>query len=382
MKLLILSHSLSSGGAERVVANLANYWAGEGWDIILVTIACRDQDFYALNSNISRIALGLESESSNHFIAVVNNVHRILKLRRLLKRHEPDIAMGVMTTANCLLPIAAYGLRVPIVGSEHIHPPKLPLSRVWEWLRRKTYPHLDALGVLTDQTAQWLRENTNAKKVSVIPNPLIYPIPASSPVIAPTDVIPNVRRTHVLLAVGRLTYQKGFDILLTVYADLAHKFPDWHLVILGEGESREDLEKQVENLKLGKRVTLVGAIGNIGDWYEIADLYVMSSRFEGFGNTLAEALEYGVPSVSVDCDTGPRDIIRHEVDGLLVPVENLDALAHALTALIADKNLRRKYGERAVEARERFSIEKISGMWEALFLNVISSSSKYKKRSS
>jgi len=121
---------------------------------------------------------------------------------------------------------------------------------------------------------------------------------------------------------------------------------------------------------LAGRVFLPGWIGNLGEWYERADLYVMSSRFEGFGNTLAEALSYGLAAVSFDCDTGPRDIIRHEVDGLLVPPENVARLSNALDRLMGDPVLRQSFGKRAIEVRERFSMERIAGMWEQLFLDV------------
>jgi glycosyltransferase involved in cell wall biosynthesis len=108
-------------------------------------------------------------------------------------------------------------------------------------------------------------------------------------------------------------------------------------------------------------------VGNLGEWYERADLYVMSSRYEGFGNTLAEGLAHGLPAVSFDCDTGPRDIIRHEIDGLLAAPEDVASLAAALDRLMGDADLRRKFAARAVEARERFSIETIAAKWEKLF---------------
>ena len=108
----------------------------------------------------------------------------------------------------------------------------------------------------------------------------------------------------------------------------------------------------------------------MGEWYERVDVYVMGSRFEGFPLTLAEALVHGLPAVSFDCDTGPRDIIRPEVDGLLVPPGNVDALTAALDQLMADASLRVQFATRAVEARQRFSMERIARMWEELFAAV------------
>ena len=382
MKLVIVIHSLSTGGAERVTVNLANYWAEQGWDIVIVTMVNVDEDFYSLHSNIRRVALQLASDSTGLFSAIKHNVERIRAIRAVLSSEKPDIALGMMTTASCLLSIASVGADVPGIGSERIYPPHLQLGRAWEWLRRTSYSRLASVVAQTEKSARWLREQTTAVDIRVIPNPVVYPLIRFEPLVAPSMFCDVNSERHILLAVGRLSPQKGYSSLISVFSMLAARFSNWCLVIVGEGGDRCDLERQVIELGLEKRVFFPGAVGNIGDWYEAADLYVMTSHFEGFPNTLIEAMAHGLPVISVDCDTGPRDIIRHEVDGLLVPDGNLCALANALSTLMADKNLRRKYGERAVEARERFSIEKIAGMWEALFLSVISSSSKYKKRCS
>lgn len=142
------------------------------------------------------------------------------------------------------------------------------------------------------------------------------------------------------------------------------------MVILGEGPLRSALEAQVREAGLGNRVFLPSRAGNVGEWYERADLSVMSSRFEGFPNTLAEALAYGLPAVSFDCDTDPRDIIRQGVNGLLVPPGNVVGLTEALDQLMGDAALRQRFASRAVEVRARFSIVRIAGMWETFFSEV------------
>jgi glycosyltransferase involved in cell wall biosynthesis len=114
-------------------------------------------------------------------------------------------------------------------------------------------------------------------------------------------------------------------------------------------------------------VFLAGSVGNIGVWYTACDLYVMSSRFEGFPNTLVEALACGLPAVSFDCETGPSDIIRPEIDGLLVPTGDVSALVASLTVLMTNQALRERFAIRAVEARARFSVDGIAGQWEEIF---------------
>ncbi len=364
-RLVIFIHSMGNGGAERVTANLANHWAEKGWRVTVVTLASRSLDFYELHPAVNRIALDLAGESGNAFVALARNLRRVFALRRVLRQVQPDVVLAMMSSANILLALAATGLkRIATVGSERIHPPQYPLGSIWESLRADLYGRLAAVTSLTQESAAWLRQHTKAKKIAVIPNAAPYPLPVQQPYLEP-EILLGGRR--MLLAVGRLCEQKQFDLLIRVFQRLLKEFPDWALVILGEGPDRKALEEQIQGADLSERILLPGRAGNIGQWYEAADLYVMTSRFEGFPNTLAEAMAHGCAAVSFDCDTGPRDIIRHEVDGLLVPPGDEVALENSLSRLMADETLRRQFADRAIEARERFSIEKIAGMWEQLF---------------
>jgi len=365
MNLLIFIHSLGSGGAERVTANLANHWAGQGWHVTVVTLAATTQDFYQLHPAVQRMALDVAGESVGLLSALANNLRRIRTLRSALRKVRPDVALAMMSTANILLVLAAMGLNgVVTVGSERVFPPRIPLGRAWETLRARLYGRIGAMVALTEESATWLRQHTRARRIPVIPNAAPWPLPAQAPHL---PVPPRANGQRMLLAVGRLGEQKGFHHLITSFQRLAIDFPTWQLVVLGEGPDRNALQTQIDSLGLTERISLPGRAGNVGQWYEAADLYVMSSRFEGFPNTLVEAMAHGLPAVSFDCDTGPRDIIRHDLDGLLVPAGDGDALEAALQRLMGDAALRRQFGERATEARERFSLQRVAGMWEALF---------------
>lgn len=366
MKLLFFIFSLSSGGAERVTVNLANYWAAKGWEITIVSLTPLSHDFYELHPAVRRIPLELAGMSPTLLVGLWQNLRRVRALRRVLREVRPDIALAMMSTANVILALATWGLpNVRSIGSERTHPPQFPLGPLWERLRRRTYGRLVAVTALTRASAEWLRVNTGARRVPVIPNAALWPLPMQTPRITPASVCQPGR--YLLLAVGRLVADKGFDWLVDAFTNLAEKYPEWDLVILGEGFQRSGLQAHVRAAGLEKRVFLPGLAGNVREWYERADLYVMSSRREGFPNTLAEAMAHGLPAVSFDCDTGPRDIIRHEVDGLLVPPGDVVALRSALNRLMTDADLRAQFASRAVEARRRFSMERISGMWEELF---------------
>ena len=365
MNILIFISSLSSGGAERVAANLANHWAGKGWTITMVTLAPLQIDFYELNPAIQRITLNQIHRSSHALCATWNNLRRIRVLRQVLRQVRPDIALSLMSTANVLLALAAWNLPIYTIGSEHTYPPNFPLTMVWEKLRRYLYRRLAAVIALTDESAVWLRTCTYAKQISVIHNAVHWPLPGHMPYLDPAMF--GIKGHQRLLAVGRLDWEKGFDCLITAFSTLAARYPDWDLLIVGEGPLRPVLQAQIDATNLQQRVFMPGRAGNIGQWYASADLYVMSSRFEGFPNTLTEALTYGLPVVSFDCKTGPRDIIRHEVDGLLVPAGHITALTEALDRFMGDTDLRQRFSERAIEARERFSMDSVSQKWELLF---------------
>ena len=366
MRLLTFIHSLSSGGAERVTVNLANHWAGKGWEITIVTLAPQSDDFYKLHPAVKRIALELSGDSANLLVGLLQNLRRVLALRRVLRETRPTIALGMTTVANALLGLAACGLsKVRAIGSERIHPPQCSVGPLWEGLRRLSYGRLVAVTALTRETADWLKDYTDARRVVVIPNAALWPLPMHRPRIIPESFCQCGRL--IVLAVGRASEQKQFGLLLEVFHSLVNEHPNWDLVILGEGPQSPALQAQVRAVGLEKRVFLPGRAGNVGEWYERADLYVMSSRFEGFPNALAEAMAHGLPAVSFDCDTGPRDIIRHGVDGLLVPPRDVAGLTAALDRLMGDAVLRKQFAERAVEVRERFSMKRIARMWEELF---------------
>ena len=364
-RLLFLIHSLSMGGAERVATNLANHWVNKGYTVAVATLSSTSADFYALDPRIERIALDVAKPSEHPMAALLNNLRTLRAVRRLLKQWQPQVTIALMTNANVYLALAGWGLPGQKIGSEQNHPPMRPLGRIWEMLRRLAYGRLDHLVALTAPSAAWLRNHTRARHVTVIGNPVPWPLPVQPPVLDPNTLL--IKGRQRLIAAGRLVEQKGFDLLIEAFARLAPDFQTWDLIIVGEGPLRGPLEAQLARLDLQGRVFLVGAVGNIGAWYMACDLYVMSSRFEGFGNTLAEALACGLPAVSFDCETGPSDIIRPEIDGLLVPPGDVSALVASLTVLMTNQALRERFAIRAVEARARFSVDGIAGQWERLF---------------
>lgn len=364
--LMIVIHSLHGGGAERVAVDLAGYWLGHGCQVSVVTQTSAAQDAYALPEGVQRYALALDSESGGGVRAVWANLRRLWALRRLMQRHQPTVVLGMMTKASILSVLAGRGLPCRVIATEHTHPPVQRLPAMWRRLRRWSYPRAQAVVALTKGTADWLDRHIPGVHALVIPNAVRWPLQQDEPVVVPPERAGRLR----LLAVGRLHPVKGFDVLLEAFASIAELFPDWDLVILGEGAQRSVLEEQIEQSGLAARVSLPGRVGNVGQWYAQSDLYVLSSRVEGLSNTLLEAMASGLPCVAFDCETGPREIIRDGIDGALVrPAEDAEAMAAWLSNLMAHPGERMRYARRATDVRDRFSVTRVMSLWERVFLD-------------
>ena len=201
----------------------------------------------------------------------------------------------------------------------------------------------------------------------MIPNPANYPIEPHPPTLSPVKLLGNNGKKHVLLAVGRLDYQKGFDLLLQAFSAIKDAYPDWVLIILGEGDMRGELVDMAREMGIAEKVYLPGNVGNVGEWYSAADVYVLASRFEGFPNTLVESMAYGVATIATDCETGPREIVSHQIDGVIVPKDDPEALATELGHLMSHPELRDRYAKNAIKIREKLSMQKVAILWENAF---------------
>ena len=362
---MVLLPTLDAGGAERATATLSRQWVQMGHRVKIVTFAASGADFYHLDARVERSRLLLGADSKHGLSSMWNNLTRIVAVRREVAMFRPQIVIGMMAASNVIAAFAALGLNCKVVGCERTHPPQMPLGKLKEFVRKLTYGMLNAVVALTAESAEWLRANTNARRVVVIPNSISLPLGSAPPDVDPVLVCGPGR--EIVLAVGRLGPEKGFSDLITAFAAVHRDMPNWDLVIVGDGAQRSALEEQIRALALSTRVFMPGRVGNTGDWYSRASLFALTSRFEGFPNALLEAMAHGIPAVSYDCDTGPRDIIRHDTDGKLVPASDISALASALYSVMSDSAVRMRLASRAAEVQERFSERVIMQKWNALF---------------
>lgn len=366
MKIFVFIGSLDTGGAQRVTALLAKYWAGLGHEVVLVTMRPTTHDFYAIASDVCRISLSCSGSSWHNKIR--ENVKGWYRLRCAIKEHQPAIMIMMMTPSIVLGIVAAMRLPVRVYGSERNYPARQKINPVWTVLRLLVYRFADGHVAQTKKTAAWLENVTSSRNIRVIPNPVAWPIHTFSPNINPQTMVSSERK--ILLAVGTKVVQKGFDLLVEAFSKLTYAYPSWDLVILGIDPQSDatfgggaSVLRLAERLGVGQRLLMLSKVGNTIDWYQRADLFVLSSRYEGMPNVLLEAMASGCPSVAFDCETGPNEIIQDGVNGVLVPPENVEALSNALALLMADESLRERYAQNGMKVRDRFSEEKIIGLW-------------------
>src|SRR6266403_839518 len=229
---LLVIGSLQGGGAERQMSDMANYWAAKGWKVVLAT-RCGPEvgDFYPLDARVSRGCLATRAGGAAGRSRIRSNLERIAQLRKLLKSAKPDAVLSFMTESNILTILAGVGMKLRVAVSERVQP-ALHAAFPWTWRvsRRILYTWADAVVAQTQDAATWLKRNCRAA-VTVIPNAL-RSLPEASG-----------KREALIVAMGRLTHQKGFDILLRAFARAAPRFGDWRLAIIGEGLERQSLTR-------------------------------------------------------------------------------------------------------------------------------------------
>ena len=338
-------------GAERMTATIANALAEQGYAVTILslwdTASC-----FALHPSIRHEALFAERPSFKRAYAAT-----VAGIRRHLKRHHVDVMVQVDTMLSLLALPAALGLGVRHVAWEHCHFDEDLGRRACRWARRLAARYCEQIVVLTERDRKrWMEALRPRSAVACIPNPLPFPMPAQ----------PAPRTSKTVLAVGRLVHTKGFDVLLNAWAIVNQHAPDWKLMIVGEGEERPALEALRDQLGLRSNVTLPGLYSDVTHAYEQASIFCLSSRYEGFGLVLIEAMAFGLPIVSTACETGPRELLEDGRDAVMVPVGDHVAIADAILRLIPNDNKANDLGRAARKKAICFSRERITAEWDSL----------------
>jgi glycosyltransferase involved in cell wall biosynthesis len=364
-KITIVLSGLGPGGTERVVSILSNEWVKLDYQ---VTVMCfessEDSSYYPLDLRVKVIRLGLPPVPSARFVSLYSVMLRVIALRRALEKAAPDVIISFLTRNNVLALLSTVGMKIPVVVSERNNPKLQRLGIVWRVLRNWTYRRAFGLVTMTQGAMNHFPASMRVKRW-VIPNPVILSHDREKQM---HGAKPNIQ---TLTGVGRLVKQKGFDLLIAAFAAVAISIPTWQLVIWGEGPERHALKKLVKDLAMEERILLPGVSEHPSGWIKASDAFVLSSRFEGWGNVLLEAMASGLPVVSFDCEWGPAEMIADGVNGILVAREDVTGLSRAITTLMKDDELRRRLGAAAALSARKYSPDKILVQWNAVVSSAV-----------
>jgi glycosyltransferase involved in cell wall biosynthesis len=351
---------MSSGGAERVISEMSNYWINKGWEISILTTNVTEgkEDFYLLDSKIKRIDISM----SENFKKIKYFFNLLRGVRTEIKGVQPDIVISFISSLNIITIISILGLKIPLIISDRENPYSDKIGYLY---KKIIYPFSSILVIQTYGVKKFYKSMLGLN-IEVIPNPI------NRPFFDKTKKSFKFKN-RTICAIGRFNLdEKGFDLLIEAFNTLAEKYLDWNLVIFGDGRDRDKLEDLIFKYGLKDRVFLPGKIDNPRNIVVDADIFVLSSLSEGFPNVLLEAMSVGLPPISFDCNYGPNEIIENGISGILVDRADTQELSNAIGRLIESKKLRDELGANA-ERRvvEHFYIDKVMKQWETLLDRIL-----------
>lgn len=358
-KIVFVIPNLNQGGAERVLATLANRFAKNGSEVSIITFD-NGHSFYTLDQNISLVPLN--TTTTGFSSSSINAIKRTRQYIKNIRKIKPDVIISFMDYPNVLCILWNFIVKQKLIIAQRTDPVFGILPSGFSTLRKLLYKKADAIVVQTERSIKIFEHIGVALPTikSIIPNPL-------NEDCYNDNVLPP--KENIILAVGRLSSEKQFDLLIDIFSKTEHK--DWQLWIVGSGAEMDALQNKVNNLKLSENIKLLGAQKNIKQYYQRSKIFALTSRTEGYPNSLCEAMANGCACISFDCDTGPGEIIKNDINGLLIKNGNAFEFQKQLQSLMADENKIAYLGFEALKIREALHIKNISEQWYNLMQTVV-----------
>lgn len=353
LRILMVNNSLSNGGAERVMTMLANELVLRGYEIDMLIQDSKTAETYKLDDRIQKI----KYDSKGH--RGIRYAFGWLKLIWKQQRNRKyDVVISFMMGNNVFAIAAGIGLKSRIIVSERCNPNNIEdYGRIFKMSEQILYPFANAVVFQTDEVMNFYKKSIRKKGI-VIPNPVNPDIP--QPYL-------EEKREKVIVSAGRLCRQKNYPMLLAAFKKFDSQCPGYVLKIYGRGELFDELKTLCRTLGIEEKVQFAGYVADVDEHIRKAAMFVMASDYEGISNAMMEALAMGVPTVCTDCPVGgARLMIQDGVNGLLVPVDDAEALAEAMMRLAKDSDYAARLGREAVKIKELYSIKSIADQWEAV----------------
>lgn len=349
MKLTFVTSTLHAGGAERVISLLANSFCQKGYEVEIVCIN-KHLVFYPIDEKVKVWFAEDEVKS-------LSILKKMMWLRKHINSEKPDVVIAFMLEVYCVTLASLIGVSVPVISSERIDPHFFGRAKgLLRWLLLRGTTHLVVQTVrIKDFYSAKLQSRT-----TIIPNPVTDKV---------FSLTPTLKQKRII-AVGRLAYQKNYPMMFRAFAKVHHDFPDWQLVVYGNGPQKDEIRGVIERLGMEGHIILAGKSDHVVEEMNKSSLFVMSSDYEGMSNALLEAICVGLPVISTDV-SGARDLITEGVNGYIVPVGNERALTLALSSMLSSPEKMDEMGRQSKALAPRFREEQIVGQWEELIKKVV-----------
>lgn len=359
-KIVMYIDSMCKGGAQRVMLNLAEYFLSKDISVVLVNdFAASAEKEYEVPDGIKRVFLRASLKGN----PLLKNLQRIIKLRDTIKAERPDIVLSFLGRPNMRMLVAAIGLKCKKVVSVRNDPRReYGASKIKQMTAGLLFHLADGCVFQTQEAAGYFPKKVSERS-RIIPNPV-------------AEAFYHIERAEEprnIVSVGRLEKQKDHLLLIDAFALVADEFPEEDLIIYGEGSLRKTLEDEMITLGLEGRVSLPGETKNVAEELAKAKVFVLSSDFEGMPNALLEAMAVGLPCISTDCPCGgPREMIDHDRNGLIVECGNREELARAIRELLKDEAKRHGLAEGAKRKAMSYQAERVNEIWDNYFTDILS----------
>lgn len=359
MKILMFISQLERGGAERVISNLANYLSLDN-DVTIAVLRKRKIE-YEIKDSINIV--NLEDENISKKNKIIKNIIRFKNLKKHLMKEKYDIALCFLPSSSFMMLALKRMMKLKVVVSVRNDPKNECKSLIYQFLMRTLYPKADGFVFQTEDAKKYFSEHIQ-KKSTIILNSLSQNFIIDKPYCG--------ERKKEIISVGRLANQKNQKLLIKAFSEIHKKYPDYKLIIYGEGDLKKSLEKLINKLSLNDVVLLPGAVKNIKDEIYDSKIFVLTSKYEGLPNALMEAMALGIPSISTDCPCGgPKAIIRDGENGFLINVNDKNMLIDRITYLIENEEVYNKISIEANKIKELANPEKINLEWKRYLKKVI-----------
>lgn len=345
--------SLDKGGAERVIVNLAEYFYSQDYEVYVVT-KLKEKDEYSLSPAITRIIADITREEETN--SRLGNLYaRIRKLRNVWKTIKPDIIVSFIRKNNVMAIASSRFLKIPVVVSVRSDPKRELQGRVMKNLSLLLFHFADGIVLQTSQARDFF-PNSLQKKSVILPNSI-------NPVFLNIEKV--TEKSKEIVAVGRIDKNKNQKMLIDAFSEIAEEYPDWCVRLYGDGEETSLLKEFVKEKGLQEQVFFMGQISNVAERIREASIFVLPSKCEGMPNALIEAMTLGVAVISTDCPCGgPADLIKDGKNGILIPVDDQNALKEALVRLMEDTVYRHKLARNAERITEKLHPDIVNLQWK------------------